>query len=281
MSKKRCPREVINFTLDKLRADSQKRINLIWLEACGCSGNIISLLNTENPDIPYLLTQMVNLTFNNSTMGSDGDKAFEKFLGTLDTEFILVVEGAVTSKDNGIYNIIASYNGKQISGSEAIKLAAGKAKYIMAVGTCASHGGTSAGKPNPAQCMSVEEFLQQKVVKVPGCPANPQWVVSTIAHLISFGMPELDEDGRPRFLYGETIHTFCSRRSFFDKDIFATKLGDKECMFNLGCRGPITKTNCPINKWNGHVNWPVQDNTPCIGCSNKGFPDVMEPFIKF
>ena len=42
---------------------------------------------------PYFLTQMVNMTYNNSIMGAEGQRAFEKFLETLDTEFILVVEG--------------------------------------------------------------------------------------------------------------------------------------------------------------------------------------------
>lgn len=281
MSKKKCQREVIASTLMCIEDNKLKKINLIWLEACGCSGNIISLLDANTPDVPYLLTQMVNITYNNSIMGAEGQRDFEKFLETLDTEFILVIEGAVSSRDNGIYNIIAQYNGKPISAAEAINLASGKAKYILAVGTCAAYGGISAAKPNPSLSKSVSAFLNRQVINIPGCPANPQWVISTIAHLISYGVPELDLDGRPLFLYEETIHTYCSRRSFFDKGIFATKLGDKECMFQLGCRGPITKTNCPIRKWNYSVNWPVEDNTPCIGCANKGFPDDMEPFINF
>lgn len=281
MAKKRCQREIIASTLIGIEDNRLKKINLIWLEACGCSGNIISLLDANTPDVPYLLTQMVDITYNNSLMGAEGQRAFEKFLETLDTEFILVVEGAVSSRDNGIYNVIAQYNGKFISAAEAITLAAGKAKYVLAVGTCASYGGISAANPNPSLSKSVSEFLNTKVIRIPGCPANPQWVISTIAHLISYGIPELDLDGRPLFLYEETIHTYCSRRSFFDKGIFATKLGDNECMFELGCRGPITKSNCPIRKWNDRVNWPVEDNTPCIGCVNKGFPDEMEPFINF
>ena len=281
MAKKRCQREIIASTLIGIENNSLKKINLIWLEACGCSGNIISLLDANTPDVPYLLTQMVDITYNNSLMGAEGQRAFEKFLETLDTEFILVVEGAVSSRDNGIYNVIAQYNGKFISAAEAITLAAGKAKYVLAVGTCASYGGISAAKPNPSLSKSVPEFLSTQVIRIPGCPANPQWVISTIAHLISYGIPELDLDGRPLFLYEETIHTYCSRRSFFDKGIFATKLGDNECMFQLGCRGPITKSNCPLRKWNDRVNWPVEDNTPCIGCVNKGFPDEMEPFINF
>lgn len=68
---------------------------------------------------------------------------------------------------------------------------------------------------------------------------------------------------------------------FFDQGVFAEKLGDKTCLFKLGCRGPVTRTDCPTKQWNGHVNWPIGDNTPCIGCSQFGFPDAMAPFISF
>lgn len=123
------------------------KMNAIWLEVTGCSGNIISLLNSENPGLYDVLTNIVNFTFNNALMGSEGEFAFEKFLETLDTDFILLVDGAVSTKENGRYNIVANYNGKSITALEAIQLAGGKAKYVVAVGTCASHGGISAAKP--------------------------------------------------------------------------------------------------------------------------------------
>ena len=281
MSKKRrCPKEVLDLTLDKIRNNRLQKVNLIWIEACGCAGDIISLLDGNDPAMPYFFSEMVNLTYNNSIMGSEGQRAFEKFLETLDKEFILAVEGAVTTRDNGAYDIIADYNGKSISGAEAITIAAGKAKYILAIGTCATYGGISASKPNPSMSMSLPDFLGKEVIRIPGCPANPQWITSTIAHLISYGIPELDSEGRPKFLYGETIHTNCERRSYFDRQIFAEKLGDKECMYRLGCKGPITRADCPIVRWDDGVNWPVGANTPCIGCASKGFPDENESFIK-
>lgn len=76
-----------------------------------------------------------------------------------------------------------------------------------------------------------------------------------------------------------TIHDMCPRRSYFEKGIFATKLGEETCMIKLGCKGPKTKTDCPTRQWNGHVNWPIGNNTPCIGCAHSDFPDGMEPFV--
>lgn len=279
--KEKIPRQVIDFTMQGINEGKFKKMNLIWLEACGCSGNIISLLNAEDPDVVYLLSEMVNLTYNNSLMVQEGERAFEKFLETLDTEFILVVEGAVATRDNGLYDIVARYNGKLVTGMEAVKMAGDKAKYVLAVGSCAAYGGPSAARPNPSESKSVVEFLNREVIRVPGCPSHPQWIIGTIAHLLSFGKPELDGESRPILFYGVTIHDRCERRSYFDRGIFARKLGDKECMFKLGCRGPITRTDCPIRRWNGSINWPIGDNTPCIGCARNGFPDSMEPFVRY
>jgi len=280
-SKEVTAKKIIDLAISKVKGSNYKKINLIWLEATGCAGNIISLLNAENPDVIYLLEEMVTLKYNNSLMALEGEVAFKQFLDTLNTEFILVVEGAVATKDNGLYNIIANYKGKRVTAMEAVKMAGDKAKYIVAVGTCAAFGGPSAASPNPSGSVSVDKLLNKEVIRVPGCPSHPDWAIGTIANLVAFGKPKLDEKNRPIIFYGITIHDRCTRRSYFDKGIFATKLGDIECMFKLGCRGPVTRTDCPIRQWNGYVNWPIEDNTPCIGCAQERFPDGMEPFVRY
>jgi hydrogenase small subunit len=290
MNEKECPRsKVMLFTARRLAEEAEemvknnnaRKINAIWLEVTGCSGNIISLLNSENPGLYDILTNIINFTFNNTLMGAEGEFAFQRFLETLDTEFILLVDGAVSTKENGLYNIIANYKGKMITALEAIKMAGEKAKYVMAVGTCASYGGISAAKPNPSESKSVQEVLSRPVIRLPGCPCHPDWVVGTIAHLVKYGVPELDAQGRPLLFYGVIIHDNCTRRGFFEKGIFAQKFGEEGCMFKLGCRGPVTKTDCPRRKWNGYVNWPIGDNTNCIGCAEEHFPDGMSPFVRY
>lgn len=260
---------------------STKKMNAMWIESTGCSGNIISLMNSEDPGLYRILTNIVNITYNNSLMGAEGEYAYEKFLETLDTEFILLVDGAISTKDNGLYTIMAHYKGKRITALEAVKLAGEKAKYVIAVGTCASYGGMSAAAPNPSESKNLKEILNRSVIKLPGCPCHPDWVVGTIAHLILAGVPELDEEGRPLLFYGFTIHNTCTRRGLFEQGIFASKFGEEGCMFNLGCRGPITKTDCPRRKWNGYVNWPIGANTNCIGCAHPEFPDGTKPFVEY
>ena len=269
-----------SLVADTITNVDTSRINAIWLEVSGCSGNMISFINGQNPNLLYTLTRLIDLKFSNTLMSVEGESAFEIFLQTLKTTFILLVDGAVSTRENGLYNVIANYKGRPITGLEAIKMAGVNAKYVIAVGTCASYGGISAAKPNPALCKSVKEVLNRDVIRLPGCPSHPDWVVGTVAHLVNKGMPPLDDEGRPLMFYGLTIHDSCTRRGSFDKKIFARKLGDDGCMFKLGCRGPVTKADCPRRKWNGYVNWPVEDNTPCIGCAQQYFPDGMEPFVR-
>lgn len=272
---------LIKEASDMLKNRQIKKLNAIWLEVTGCSGNIISFLNSENPGLNYILTELINLTYNNTLMSSEGEAAFKIFLDTLNTEFILLVDGAVSTKENGMYNIVANYNGKLVTALEAVKMAGEKAKYVLAVGTCASFGGISAAKPNPSLSKSVSEVLKREVINLPGCPCHPDWVVGTLAQLTAFGKMQLDSENRPVLFYGTTIHDNCTRRGFFDRRIFAKKFGEEGCMFKLGCRGPVTRTDCPRRKWNGYVNWPIGDNTNCIGCANSRFPDGMEPFVRY
>lgn len=284
-SKHSAAKELIEAAISEVKAKKKAKMNLIWIEAAGCSGNIISLLDGGAPDVGYFLTDMVDLKYDNSIMKAQGEQAQEQLLAALDTEFILIVDGAISTKDDGIYNIVGSYQGKPMTGMEEVKMVAAKAKYLIAAGTCASYGGISAARPNPSGCISAADYIKRElgrdVIRVPGCPAHPDWIMGTVASLILFGNIEVDEDGRPVVFYGTTIHDLCPRRSYFEKRIFAKSVGEKTCMFKLGCRGPVTRTDCSVRKWNDYVNWPIGDNTPCIGCAQKGFPDGMEPFVNF
>jgi len=265
----------------KVKNQEISKLNTIWLETTGCSGNIISFLNSDLPNAYEVLTGIVNLTFSNSIMGDEGEAAYERFLETLDTEFILLVDGAISTNENGIFTIVANYKGENITAYDAVRKAGEKAKYVVSVGTCASYGGISAARPNPAGCKSVSDVLNRTVIRLPTCPCHPDWVIGTVAHLTAYGVPELDSENRPLIFYNHTIHDTCTRRGFFDAGNFAKAFGEEGCMFQLGCRGPITITECPRRKWNSYVNWPIGNNTNCIGCGHPQFPDGTEPFVKY
>ena len=265
----------------QLKQGILKKRKLVWLELTGCSGNIISLLDGSNPDFQYLISQMTDLIFNNSLSASEGEEAMKRLFGVLGEDYILAVEGAAATKNYGLYNIIGRYKGRLVTAKEAIMTLGEKATHVIALGACATHGGVSAARPNPAECVGVSSLLSRKVIQLPGCPCHPDWFMGTLAHILLYGEPQLDGQNRPLLFYRDTIHERCPRRSYSDQGIFAEKLGDSTCMFKLGCRGPMTRIDCPVRQWNAYVNWPIKDDTPCIGCAQFGFPDAMEPFITY
>lgn len=260
---------------------SIRKRNLVWLELTGCSGNIISLLDGSNPGFEYLVSVMTDFIYSNSLQTSEGEAAMKQLFSVIGNDYILAVEGAVATNNNGLYHIIGRMDDKPVTALSAVKALGEAASVVIAVGACATHGGVSAARPNPAGCVSVQSVLSRRVIKLPGCPCHPDWFLGTLAHILLYGEPALDNMDRPLLFYSTLIHDLCPRRSYFEQGIFAEKPGDKTCMFKLGCRGPVTRTDCPTRQWNQYVNWPVEDDTPCIGCAQFGFPDMMEPFISY
>ncbi|WP_210365191.1 hydrogenase small subunit [Bacillus sp. REN3] len=267
---------------DGLQSGRIARKKLVWLELNGCSGNIISLLNGFQPDFEYALSKMVDLIYSNSLMVADGPQAMERLfkLAEGNEEFILAIEGAVALKNDGMYQLVGKKDGQPVTGLQAAKMLGEKASEIIAVGACAVDGGPSAASPNLSQSVGLHSVLNRKIIKLPGCPVNPDWFLGTLAHLLLYGKPELDELSRPKLFYSTLIHDRCPRRPFFDRGIFSENLGEPYCLFKLGCRGPVTRVDCPTRQWNGHVSWPIAAST-CIGCAQPGFPDRMAPFISY
>jgi hydrogenase small subunit len=77
--------------------------------------------------------------------------------------------------------------------------------------------------------------------------------------------------------YGKLIHGNCQRRAYFDEGKFAKKHGDPGCLFELGCKGPVTYADCPTRLWNTGVNWCVGSGGGCHGCVQPEFPDLLSP----
>ncbi|MCC2111798.1 MAG: hydrogenase small subunit, partial [Hyphomicrobiales bacterium] len=132
--------------------------------------------------------------------------------------------------------------------------------------------------PNPTGAKGTQEIIPDKtVVKIPGCPPNPYNFLSTVLYVLTFGkVPELDQEGRPKFAYGRLIHENCERRPHFDAGRFALEFGDYGhrqgfCLYKLGCKGPETYANCPAIGFGevGEGNWPVGIGHPCFGCVEK------------
>lgn len=269
---------VANYRIKRRR----KKLPVIWLETSDSGDNNIAFMNTTYPYLGQVFEEMIDLLYSNTFMAAQGPDAL-RILETASIQkkgkFVLVIEGAIPTKANGLYNIVIQTKDRKITALEAVKWLGALAKYVVAIGTCASFGGPTAARPNLTGSVGVRDVLDREVINVSGCPVNPDWFIGTLAHLLMYGRPELDDLGRPTLFYGFTVHRHCQRRSYFDRQEFAEELGDIECMFSQGCMGPRTSADCPYRLWINHVNWPVKANTPCIGCTNEDFPDGSTPFF--
>lgn len=267
-----------------LEAQAENKIArppVIWLELGTCTGNSISLDNAKNPDLVQLFTKMLDLRYSVLLNSAQGDLAVKAILDTVVKEagkFWLVIEGSVMTAENGRFNHIFMRNGEMVTGLAALEEFAPKAKYIISVGDCACYGGPAAAHPNPGGAKGVWDVVKHHVINVPGCPAHPDWMTGTFAHLLFYGMPEIDAYNRPKMFFGKTIHDLCNRRQQFEDGIFADFPGGDGCLYKVGCKGPVTHADCPMREWNHYVNWPVKAGMPCIGCASPHFPDGMMPF---
>ncbi|MCK6552411.1 hydrogenase small subunit, partial [Myxococcota bacterium] len=253
-----------------------KRPSVIWLHFQECTGCTESLLRAEHPTIEKLILDVISLDYHETLLAAAGHQAEAARRAAMDANrgaYVLVVEGAIPTKDGGIYCKIGGQ-----TAVDMVKECAASAGAVIAIGSCASWGGMPSTAPNPTGASSVAEVLGHPVVTIPGCPPNPYNFLTTVVHYLTFGkLPEIDAKGRPKFAYGRLIHENCERRAHFDAGRFATQFGDEGhrqgwCLYKLGCKGPETWANCPQIHFGdaGIGTWPVGTGHPCIGCTEKG-----------
>jgi [NiFe] hydrogenase small subunit len=242
------------------------------------------MLRSTYPYPDDLVLEILSVEYHETIMAAAGQQAEDNLHAAVKkykNKFVCIVEGAIATKDNGIYGRIAGKTFLEIAQEVVPKAAA-----VIAIGNCAAFGGIQAAKPNPGGYKGVSDALKVQPVNLPGCPYNPINLVGTVVNYILMGnIPALDALGRPLFAYGKTVHDQCPRRSHFELGEFVTEFGSPEaalgyCLYEMGCKGPETYNNCPVAKFNDGTNWPVEAGHPCIGCSEPGFWDSMTPFFE-
>ena len=253
---------------------------LVWLNFQDCAGNSEALLRARDPDVATIILDLLSVDYMEVVMTASGHQAeAAKDAAVARGGHIVVVEGSIPLKDDGIYCAIGGKSAIQII-NEATKGAAA----VLAIGTCATYGGLPAAKPNPTGAVGVEGLVNGvPVINIPTCPANADNITAVIAHYLTFKtLPAVADIGRPLFAFGDRIHDNCPRRGHFDAGQFALAFGDEGhrkgwCLYKLGCKGPSTFANCPSQQYNGHTNWPIGVGAPCVGCSEPNFWDTMTP----
>jgi len=273
--------------------------NLVWLQGGGCSGDSVSFLNADQPDVVEAITKLgVNVAFHPTISPQTGEAAMsilERFAQGEEPLDILAVEGSVAQGPNGTggYCTLGDRSFKDV-----LKELADVAQFTVAIGTCAAFGGIPAASPNPTDATGVQFHKREKggflgadyraksglpVINISGCPAHPDWILHTLAAVLlgKGGLIQLDQYQRPSEFFSPATHEGCSRNEYFDYKVSTREPGEDGCLYMyLGCKGPFVFADCNIRLWNRQSSC-TRVGAPCIGCAEPGFPEETFPFYEF
>ena len=251
---------------------------VVWIHGHECTGCDESFIRSAAPLASDVVLSHIDLEYDHllsAACGEPFERHLDEVIAKYKGQYILAVEGAACTKDNGVYCMSGGHTFTHL-----LKKASANAAAVIAYGTCAAYGGIQAAKPNPTGSSGIGPFCgSTPVVNVPGCPPIPEVMTGVIMHVAMFGtIPPLDGEGRPKQFFGNRIHDTCYRRPFFDAAMFADSYDDAGakagwCLYKLGCRGPETYSSCGNIRWFEGLSYPIQSGAACIGCANATFWD--------
>ncbi len=249
-----------------MHSKNDKKPSIIWFQGLTCNGNTHSFLNLEN--LENLLNKFEILSHPSLPSTQDFNSITEC---TLECD-IFIFEGT--------YDPLMKRNDTSIS--KIVKYYAQKARYIIALGSCASFGGVfkaSAPERNSGLLFNEQEKsgpllkYESKVINISGCPIHPEWLAYTLSMIEKRREVETDSLHRPIELYSTLSHHGCTRNEYFEWKVDAGAFGEKEgCLYyKQGCRAPMTHAPCNKILWN-EVSSKTRVGTPCFGCTEPDFP---------
>jgi hydrogenase small subunit len=298
--------ETVPYGRKTQREPAVKALDVLWLTAgLSCDGDSVSVTAATQPSIEDVVLGAIpglpQVRLHNPVLAYDtGDDFlrpwFEAEAGRL-SPFVLVVEGSIPNekiKPEGYWAAFGTdrASGQPIPTCEWIDRLAPRALAVVAIGTCATYGGIHAMAGNPTGAMGLADYLgwgwKSKagvpIVNVPGCPVQPDNFMETLLYLLYQAaglapMIPLDENGRPTWLFGATVHEGCDRAGYYEQADFAHEYGSPKCIVKLGCWGPVVQCNVGKRGWMAGIGGCPNVGGICIGCTMPGFPDKFMPFM--
>lgn len=288
------------------KAPELSNIHVLWLTAgLGCDGDSIAITAATQPSLEDLVLGAIpglpRVHLHHPVLAREvGDEFLRHWyraqVGMLGP-FILVVEGSIPNEKNKAEGFWAAMGtdpktGQPILTCDWIDRLANKAWAVVTAGTCSAFGGIHAMEGNPTGCMGLADYLGWgwrssagiPIVNVPGCPVQPDNFMEVLLYLLNQAagkapMIPLDENLRPTWLFGQTLHEGCDRAGYYEQADFASRYGAKQCIVKLGCWGPVVQCNVGKRGWINGVGGCANVGGVCIGCTMPGFPDKFMPFL--
>ncbi|MDQ6737602.1 MAG: hydrogenase expression protein HypE [Gemmatimonadota bacterium] len=298
---------------ERLPLGPLKTVHVFWIAGMSCDGCTVSVAGATNPGIEGLLLgtvpTMPQVILHHTVLSVESGEEFIKPMedawhGKLADPYVVVAEGSIAderiaARTGGYFSAMGSSPASD--GGEAqpvptatwIKRLAPGAAATIAIGTCATWGGIPSAAGNPTGSMSLMDYLGRDyrsafglpVVNIPGCAPQGDNFTETVFAILLFlqglgPLPSFDELGRPAWLFSETVHRGCTRAGYYEEGVFAQHYGDKECLVEIGCWGPVVNCNIVKRGAINHMGGCMEAGGVCIACTMPGFPDKFSPFYK-
>ncbi len=268
-------------------------LSVFWLQAGGCGGDTWSFLNAESPDvIEFFEDHDIDLLWHPSlstlhpgelsrllTRLANGDQPLD----------VLCVEGTILNgpDGSGMFDELCDRPKKEI-----VEDLARQARFVLAVGTCASFGGISGGGFSEGTGLQYEKWTPggllgasfkthagRPVINLPGCPCHCDVIIGMLSAIALETPLDLIDYNTPREWYGIMVHQGCTRNEYHEYRVEEKVFGEKGCMFfHMGCHGPLVTGPCNKKLWNRRSS-KTRVGVPCFGCTRPDFPQHY-PFFE-
>ena len=273
-----------------------EEVHILWIsEGMSCDGDSVSMTAATQPSIEDVVLGLVpgipKIHLHHTVLAFETGEAYlQAFRRAARDElgpFILVIDG------DGYWTSFGNDDsGEPIPLNTWIDALAPKAWAVLAAGTCATYGGIHAMAGNPTGCMGLADYHGWDfrsagglpIENVPGCPVQPDNFMETLLWLLQEAagnapMIPLDEQLRPTWLFGKTVHEGCDRAGYYEQADFAADYNSPKCQVKIGCWGPVVNCNVPKRGWMAGIGGCPNVGGICIACTMPGFPDKFMPFM--
>lgn len=266
--------------------------NLYWLQGGGCGGDTYSLLSSDFLDGNALFSSLGLEVLWHPSLSAisppSHNKMLEQILSDKTPLDILVLEGSIICGPAGT-GMFDTKDGK--AKKDLFHALAHKARFVVAVGTCAAFGGFGVEhvvESTGAQFCNRErggllgtEFTAASgmpVINLAGCPCHHDVIAGALMALADGVELKLDSFQRPLEWYSTMVHQGCTRNEYHEYRIEESDFGEMGCLFfHLGCAGPLVPGPCNKVLWNRHSSKP-RAGVPCFGCTDPDFPRATSFF---
>ena len=257
--------ETVPYGRKTQKASPVAEVHILWITAgLGCDGDSVSITAATQPSIEDVVLGAIpglpKVHLHNPVLAYENGDDFMKYLVPWRSKASSILSfwwskarfptRRSRRKATGRRSEPIPTTGQPITTNEWIDRLAPKALAVVARGTCATYGGIHAMEGNPTGCMGLADYLgwdwQSKaglpIVNVPGCPVQPDNFMETLLYLLYqvaglAPMIPLDDQLRPTWLFGKTVHEGCDRAGYYEQGDFAESYGSSEVHRQAGLLG--------------------------------------------